>query len=442
MENKALTVGIKLSKEQEDIFNRICGCVRKTYNLVLSYKIEEFKKERKVYRKDLQKYFHKILLKDPDYFYLKEYNSNILKVAIANVETAFKNMKHGFGFPKFKKKLNKQVVRFLNPTCISRSNLDNGCFNFIKEFKNIQFETSDLYRNYIIDHKEDIKSIYLTKCTSGNYKASVTIKSQDSIKPLVKSTSKNDIVGIDLGIKTLATLSDGTTFGNLNIEKNNRKKLTKLQQNLSKKVGGKVQVGIDKDKNPIYKIYKTSKNKEKARKKLGKAYEKIPNKRNNYLHEMTTKIVNENQVIVLEDLDVKQMQTVHGIAKCLPDVSFSEFRRQIEYKALKLNKTVIIADKWFPSSKICNKCKHTHHGLTLNDREWTCPHCGQINDRDVNASLNLRDYGIQYLKNKNNKIWSWRSDKMLVFIPVSENYQEQENLDVGRESLTINQFLE
>ena len=73
---------------------------------------------------------------------------------------------------------------------------------------------------------------------------------------------------------------------------------------------------------------------------------------------------------------------------------------------------------------------------------WTCPHCGQINDRDVNASLNLRDYGIQYLKNKNNKIWSWRSDKMLVFIPVSENYQEQENLDVGRVSLTINQFLE
>ena len=164
----------------------------------------------------------------------------------------------------------------------------------------------------------------------------------------------------------------------MNIEKNNRKKLTKLQQNLSKKVGGKVQVGIDKDKNPIYKIYKTSKNKEKARKKLGKAYEKITNKRNNYLHEMTTKIVNENQVIVLEDLDVKQMQTVHGIAKCLPDVSFSEFRRQIEYKALKLSKTVIIADKWFPSSKICNKCKHTHHGLTLNDREWTCPQCGLV----------------------------------------------------------------
>lgn len=142
---------------------------------------------------------------------------------------------------------------------------------------------------------------------------------------------------------------------------------------------------------------KGSKNRNKVRLKLAKLHEKISNQRNHYLHQITSMLINENQVICIEDLNVKGMIQNHKLAKTIQELSLYEFRRQLEYKCRFYGRQLIIIDRFYPSSKTCHQCGHINKELKLNDREWICPECGHIIDRDYNAALNILDEGLRQI---------------------------------------------
>lgn len=210
----------------------------------------------------------------------------------------------------------------------------------------------------------------ISKTPSGKYYASITVE-----KEITSLEATNKAVGIDLGVKDFAILSTGEKVENPKFKRNQRRKLKFLHKSLSKKKKG-------------------SKNRDKARKKLAKKYEKIANKKQDFLHKLSNRIINENQVICLEDLNVKGMVKNHKLADSIHEVSWYEFVRQLKYKAEWRGRTVVQVDRFFPSSKTCYECGFINQDLTLKDREWTCPKCGTHHDRDINASHNILRQGL------------------------------------------------
>ncbi len=182
-------------------------------------------------------------------------------------------------------------------------------------------------------------------------------------------------VGVDLGIKTLAVTSDAKLYENPKHLQASQRKLAHLQREQARRTRG-------------------GSNYTKTKTKTTKLHAHIANQRRETLHEMTTDLVSNYGTVVIEDLNVKGMLQNHHLARSLADASFGEIRRQLEYKASAHGSQIVVVDRWFPSSKTCNDCG-TKVELTLADRVWTCPSCGVIHDRDVNAAKNLRDYQIQ-----------------------------------------------
>jgi putative transposase len=184
----------------------------------------------------------------------------------------------------------------------------------------------------------------------------------------------SDRVGIDFGIKSLAVTSDGVVYENPKRLQAAQRKLKRLLRERDRRVKG-------------------GKNRAKTVTKIAKIHAQIANQRRETLHEMTTDLVSQYGTIVIEDLNVNGMLGNHHLAQSISDASFSEIRRQLEYKAPAYGSSVIVADRWYPSSKTCNDCGYKVE-LTLSDRTWTCPNCGVVHDRDVNAARNLRDYAV------------------------------------------------
>jgi len=195
------------------------------------------------------------------------------------------------------------------------------------------------------------------------------------------TTSKNQAIGVDLGVKNLATLSDGTEITGSKAGKRYDKKLRRLNQALSRKQGAK-------------KDAKKSANFMKVKKQISKLYAKMANIRSDETHKLTTMLIQNYGIIGIEDLNIKGMMSNHKLARSVADMSFFEFRRQLEYKAEYTGVRIVVADKWYPSSKICHVCGTKTDELTLNIREWTCV-CGKNHNRDVNAAINLRNYALQ-----------------------------------------------
>lgn len=185
-------------------------------------------------------------------------------------------------------------------------------------------------------------------------------------------------VGIDLGIKDFVITSDGEVFGNLHFKKSETKKIKKLQHQLSKKQKG-------------------SNNRNKARIKFAKVYKRINDRKQYYLHAVSNSLIDENQVICMEDLNVKGMIKNHNLAECICEMNFGEFRRMLKYKAQWYNRKIVFVDRFYPSSKTCHNCGYINKSLTLNDRQWICPQCGEVIERDYNAALNILDEGLRII---------------------------------------------
>lgn len=209
-----------------------------------------------------------------------------------------------------------------------------------------------------------------------------------------ESVSKNiKAVGIDLGIKTMATLSYDDTIEKIDSPKPLKRllsKLKRLQRKLSRQ-GQKYTIEYYIDANgETRKIRKYSNNYMKTKMKLARIHAKIRNIRQDFLHKLTTRLVETFDVICIEDLNVKGMMANHKLARAIMDLGFYEFKRQLLYKAQIWNRTVVIADRWYPSSKTCSNCGEKLESLELSDRDWKCPHCHTMHDRDANAAVNLR----------------------------------------------------
>ena len=397
---RAIKIRLYPNKTQEEYLSKLLGCYRFVYNQCLDKKIKTYTSDKtNLGLKELGNYFHQELTKSEKYVWLQEHNTKVLKQSIINLLDSYKRFfVNGNGFPKFKSKHdNNHSCRFPIDAISKRNEYLTNKITLTSELKNIKFKCSDKYKSYLNKHNEGIKSATLTRTKSGNYFLSILIDG-DLMKE--KSKPTNDFLGIDLGIKDFIVDSNGNSVENIKIKRNNQKKLARLHRELSKKemlTTGEFK--FNKKYNKEVEIKKPSKNREKARKKLARFYEKLNNKKENYLHHVTNKLLDENQVIAMENLNVSGMMKNHNLARSMQELSLYRFKEMLKYKANWYDRDIVEIDRWFPSSKLCNCCGYKNTKLELKDREWACPDCGVIHDRDKNAATNILNEGKRIFEN-------------------------------------------
>ena len=364
---QAIKIKLYPSDDQKIYINKLLGTTRFVYNQCLNYKINEHKINNKNTNiSDTNNYVKELKM---EYEWIKESShSKVLQQSLMNLETAYKNFfKDHKGYPKFKSKHSNQSCRFPVDAIMG---VNGNRINIIKALNNIHYKCSRQNEIALNKYQKSIKSGTLSKDKQGDYYFSVLIDLP--IKTL--ENASNDIVGIDLGIKNFVICSDGTVYENLHFK--TKKKLKRLHKNLSKKQKG-------------------SNNRNKARIKLAKQYNKINHQKEYYLHCVVNQLLRENQTIVMEDLNVSGMVKNHKLAEAIMEVSWSRFKEILTYKAKWYDRNVISVDRWFPSSKTCSSCGYKNSGLTLQDREWVCPVCGAHHDRDLNAAINIKNEGLK-----------------------------------------------
>ena len=363
---KAIKIRIYPSAEQVNFIDKQLGCCRFVYNNCLAFRKDSYQNEHiSVSSSEAVKHIT-VLKKDNEW--LKHVHSKVLQQSVRDMNQAYDNFfKLHRGFPKFKSKHdNRQSCRFPKDAFIG---VRGNCIDLIKVLKDIHFKCSRNDERYLNRNQDKVKSITLSKEPNGKFYLSVLID-----KPLRQVPQSSSMVGLDLGIKDFAVTSDGQVIENFHFKKNEESRLKRLQHQISKKIVG-------------------SKNREKARLRFAKLNEKIRNKKLNFLRDVTNHLIDENQVIVMEDLNVKGMVRNHKLAESISEVNWGEFRRILAYKAAWHGRQLVFIDRFYPSSKRCNHCGYIYKELTLKDRQWVCPECGSLIDRDYNAALNILEEG-------------------------------------------------
>lgn len=372
---KAIKIRIYPNSVQKDFISKQLGCCRLIYNKLLDYKKTQYKEyKQNTSLSQLGKYLTN-LKKQDEYLFLNDVYAMCLAQTMQDLLKAYDNFfKLHKGYPKFKsKKDTKQSCRFTNLIFRGKKKINGNRITLIKQLTNILFKCSRKEEIYLNHNEKYIHSVTLTKTSTNKYYLSILIDYN-----IIQKEKLDTVIGLDLGIKDFIVDSNRNRYENKHFYKNQEKKLKKLQRQLSKKQKG-------------------SNNRNKLKIKLAKVHEKISNQRNTYLHQITSKLVNENQIICIEDLNVKGMMSNHKLAKSIQELSLYEFRRQLEYKCRWYGRQLIIIDRFYPSSKTCHNCGYIYKDLKLSEREWICPHCGKEIDRDYNASLNILDNGLKQI---------------------------------------------
>ena len=376
---RAIKIRLYPNKEQELKLNKVLGCYRFVYNHMLALKQKEYNKNKKsLGLKELSKYLLGTLRKDVQYEWLKEQNTAVMQQSIRQMLSAYdKFFKQHKGFPKFKSKKDNQSALFPIGAISKKNTFDERKITLTKPLKNIRFRCSDLYFKRLKTYKDKIRNATLSKTKSGNYFLSILIDLPQ--EEIVKFGHTGKQVGIDLGVKDFVITSDGEIFENKHFFKSQEKNIVKLQRQLSKKQKG-------------------SNNRNKQRIRFAKAFEKLTNQKEAYIHSVVNELLACYDTIFMEDLNVNGMLKNHNLAKAIQEVSFYRFKQVLEDKARNNYKKVMFVGRFYPSSKTCHKCGYVYKNLTLDEREWTCPKCGEHLDRDLNAAMNILMEGERIMK--------------------------------------------
>lgn len=362
---KAFKFKIYPNQEQQVLIEKHIGCVRFVYNWGLAKKIEHYQQNKeKVSCFELTKELT-ILKKEKDFEWLNEVNSQSLQMSLRNLDDAFtKFFREKKGFPKFHKKTGKKSFQVPQHVKI---NFENNTIQLPK----INKVKINLHRKF----EGKIKTCTISKNALNQYFIAILIDDNIEFPQKVEITEQTAI-GIDLGIKDFAIFSDGTKISN---PKNTKKYATNLAKHQKRLARKKVK----------------SKRRELQRKKVAKIHLKVVNSRNDFLHKISSNIVKKYDTIITENLNISGMVKNHNLAKAISDCSWGNFTNMLEYKCSWYGKNFVQIGRFEPSSKICNVCGTINQSLTLKDREWTCDNCSTIHDRDVNASLNIKKFGLQ-----------------------------------------------
>jgi len=371
---RAIKVRLYPNKEQERAINQLLGCYRFVYNYMLALKRKEYIVNKiNLSLKELSKYFFETLRKDENYHWLQEQNTQVLQQSIRQMCSAYdKFFKLHTGYPKFKSKKDKQSALFPIGAISKKNTFKERKITLTKSFKDIKFICSNLYFKRLQVYKDKIRSATLSKTKSGKHFLSILVDINES--DIAKFEKTNKSVGLDLGVKDFVITSDGKKFENKYFLKKQENKIKKLQRQLSRKVKG-------------------SNNRNKQRIKIAKAFEHLVNQRENYIHEVVNDLLMKYDTIFMEDLNVSGMLKNHKLAKAIQEVGFFKFKTILQSKAFVNDKKVVLIDRYYPSSKTCYDCGYVYKDLTLNEREWACPQCGLIHDRDINAAKNILNEG-------------------------------------------------
>ena len=371
---RAIKVRLYPNKIQEQELNKVLGSYRFVYNHMLAMKQEAYNADKtNIGLNELSKYFHNELLKKEEYRWLKEQNTKVMKQAIRQMLNAYdKFFKEYKGFPKFKSKHDKQSALFPLNAISKKNTFESRNISLTKKLKNLNFRCSNLYLYRLQQYKDNIRSATLSKTKSGKFFLSILIKMEDTEFNKFEHTGCD--VGIDLGVKDFVITSNGEVFENKHFYKKEEKCLSKLQRQLSKKKKG-------------------SNNFRKQCVRIAKVFERIGNKKENYIHFVVNELLLHYDTIYMENLNVQGMLKNHNLAKAIQEVGFCKFKVTLQTKALQSDKDVILIDRFYPSSKTCSKCGYVNKDLKLSDRHWCCPKCGTYHDRDKNAAINILHEG-------------------------------------------------
>ncbi|NET82812.1 MAG: IS200/IS605 family element transposase accessory protein TnpB [Moorea sp. SIO1F2] len=375
MKHKAVKVRIYPTQEQVQILAQHFGCSRWWWNYALNQCIETYKETGKGLKQSALNSMLPKLKKEKETEWLKDCYSQVLQSVSLNLSRAYQNFFQGRAkYPRFKSYHHRQSIQY--PQKVKQV---GDCLKFPGKLGVVKA---------VIHRPLDgtIKTVTVSKDPSGKYYASVLME-YESDEP--KPSTNGKVIGIDLGIKDFAITYDGektSKFGNPKPINRYQKKLAKKQRIAARKKKG-------------------SNGSKKARKIVAKVYERIGNVRQDYLHKLSRKIVDQNQVVVVENLNVKGMlcatrtlrERNHKLAKAISDLSWGTFVNFLSYKCEKEGKVLVEIDRWFPSSKTCSNCHYRIKELPLDVRSWICPSCSTHHDRDGNAAKNIRAEGIRML---------------------------------------------